>query len=323
AKLIGISTPYAKMGFLWDVFKKNYGREKARILIWKAKTDYMNPVYRLEKIAEEYEEDPISARTEYGAEFRDDISTYLTEVDLDLLITTGVFDRSPNPDKRYFAFVDVSGARKDSFAFSISHTEEDCVVSDFAYEMPAPYDVNKEVAKCSEHLKRYNVFQVTGDKYSGDVYAQKFREHHINYKFAEDDKSELFLEFQRIVNLRRVELLDNNRMKGQFVALDRRAGRHGRDTVEKQPGGTDDLANAVAGATVLAYRKLLAHPSKEELKKKAFQRHGKSTTSGQYHGSWRQILDDAEKDLKGSMIIKREKENETNKKELNGMGQEG
>lgn len=315
AKLMGISTPYAKMGFLFDVFKKNYGKEKARILIWKATTQYMNPAYRLDKIDEEYEEDPISARTEYGAEFRDDVSTYLTEADIDLLVKEDVFSRAPDDDKRYFAFVDVSGARKDSFAYAIAHPENDFVVLDCVYEKTAPYDVNKEVSDCSDQLKYYSVFQVTGDKYSGDVYAQKFREHHIHYKFAENDKSELFLEFQRIANLRRVELLDNNRMKGQFVSLDRRAGRHGKDTVEKQSGGNDDLANAVAGATVLAYRRLLAHPSKEDLQRKAFRRFGKGPATSQFHGSWQHILENAEKEMKKSMKKKVTSKEETKNEE--------
>jgi len=310
-KLIGISTPYAKFGYLYDMFEKYYGKNGSRVLIWKAETDYMNPLYRKEKIAEEYEEDPTSAKTEYGAEFRDDVSTYLTEQEVNLITSIGAVERLPSYEKRYYAFVDVSGARKDSFAFAICHTETDSVVLDYMYECPAPYDVNEEVAKCSEHLRRYDVYQVTGDKYSGDVYAQKFREYHINYKFSELNKSEIFLEFQRVANLRRISLLDNPRLKSQLIALDRKPSRIGNDVVEKPPGGSDDLANAVAGATVLAYKKLLARPSKEELDKKSFQKFGKvGSSSSSFYSSWRKILNEEEKKLKEQLMKNKGKQNE-------------
>jgi hypothetical protein len=38
----------------------------------------------------------------------------------------------------------------------------------------------------------------------------------------------------------------------QFCGLERRTARGGRDSVDHAPGGHDDLANAVAGALLLA-----------------------------------------------------------------------
>jgi hypothetical protein len=42
-RLIGISTPYAKFGFLWQTFKDHYGKDGSDILVWKADTLTMNP----------------------------------------------------------------------------------------------------------------------------------------------------------------------------------------------------------------------------------------------------------------------------------------
>ena len=41
-------------------------------------------------------------------------------------------------------------------------------------------------------------------------------------------------------------------MAAQFVGLERRTARSGKDTVDHGLGGHDDVANAVAGALVLA-----------------------------------------------------------------------
>jgi hypothetical protein len=41
-------------------------------------------------------------------------------------------------------------------------------------------------------------------------------------------------------------------MVSQFVGLERRTSRGGRDSIDHAPGGHDDVANAVAGAAWLA-----------------------------------------------------------------------
>ena len=64
--------------------------------------------------------------------------------------------------------------------------------------------------------------------------------------------------------------LDNPRMAGQFLALERRTSRAGKDSVDHPPGGHDDVSNAVAGALTMAcgtneppfiayYRNLVEH----------------------------------------------------------------
>jgi hypothetical protein len=49
-------------------------------------------------------------------------------------------------------------------------------------------------------------------------------------------------------------------MVSQFVQLERRTSRAGRDTVDHAPGGHDDVANAVAGALVMVGKPLRQAP---------------------------------------------------------------
>ena len=69
---------------------------------------------------------------------------------------------------------------------------------------------------------------------------------------AQKTKSEIYLECLPAINSGRVELLDNARLMAQLRSLERRTSRAGRDTIDHPPGAHDDLANAVAGALVLA-----------------------------------------------------------------------
>jgi hypothetical protein len=54
-----------------------------------------------------------------------------------------------------------------------------------------------------------------------------------------------------MLNSRRVELLDLPRLKAQFVSLERRTSRAGKDSIDAAQGRPEDVANAVAGAASL------------------------------------------------------------------------
>ena len=54
------------------------------------------------------------------------------------------------------------------------------------------------------------------------------------------------------MNTGRVDLLDNKKLVTQLCALERRTTRGGRDIIDHAPGAHDDLADACAGAAVLA-----------------------------------------------------------------------
>jgi hypothetical protein len=63
---------------------------------------------------------------------------------------------------------------------------------------------------------------------------------------------EIYLAALPLVMSGRTELLDDERLKVQLLALERRTTRNGRDVIDHPPGRHDDLANAVARSLVLA-----------------------------------------------------------------------
>ena len=78
ALLIGISSPYARRGLLWQKHQAHWGKA-GNVLVIKAPTWLMNPTVPRdgETIAEAYDADPEWAAAEYGAEFRSDLESLL------------------------------------------------------------------------------------------------------------------------------------------------------------------------------------------------------------------------------------------------------
>jgi hypothetical protein len=75
--LLNASSPYSKKGVLYSTFKRHWGADDGRVLVWRGTTAEMNPSIDQAIIDEAYADDPASAAAEYGAEFRDDIADFV------------------------------------------------------------------------------------------------------------------------------------------------------------------------------------------------------------------------------------------------------
>lgn len=93
---------------------------------------------------------------------------------------------------------------------------------------------------------------VVGDRYAAEFVAEQFRAHGIDYTPSAQDRSAIYLETLPRVNARTVILLDVPELLRELRGLERHRGPSGRDRVDHASGAHDDLANAAAGALVLA-----------------------------------------------------------------------
>jgi len=254
--LLAISTPYARSGPLYEVFREAYRAEDNNApLVWKASTLAMNPTFDERRIKTLWKRDSIAARSEYEAEFREDLETYLSTEQLDAVIIPGRQMLPPDRHHSYFAFVDVSGGRGDSFALAVAHREGEAVVVDRVEEVRAPIaQPSNVVASFSEILKGYGISSVIGDRYGGNWSSGKFRKFGIIYEDSKWDKSEVYIQFQAIMAMRRVELAELSRLRTQLLQLERRTHSGGKDVVDHPEGLHDDVANATAGVVTLAFQ---------------------------------------------------------------------
>jgi len=102
------------------------------------------------------------------------------------------------------------------------------------------------VERFAEALRRYNCRRVTGDNYAGLTFRQDFAQHSIDYHASEKTRSQLYEDFEVVLNAGAVELLDIAKMRQQMLTLVIRGAK-----VDHMPGAHDDFANAMAGAVVL------------------------------------------------------------------------
>jgi hypothetical protein len=199
------------------------------------------------------ERDPASAAAEYGAEFRRDIEAFVALEAVMACISPCIFERPKQHYQAYAAFVDPSGGSSDSMTLAIGHQDiaRKLVVIDAMRETSPPFSPEAVVQEFAALCKAYSISSVQGDKYAGEWPREAFRRYGISYQVAGKAKSELYQSLLALLNSRRIDLLDNQRLINQLTGLERRTSRAGRDSIDHAPGGHDDLANAVAGLAAI------------------------------------------------------------------------
>ena len=249
--LVAISSPYARRGELWNAWRRWYGQEDPRVLVWQAPTLAMNPTLDPSVVAQALEEDEPAARAEFLAEFRSDVEALLTREAVEACVEPDRFEVGRLPGVAYHAFVDPSGGSADSMTLAIAHREGEACVLDCLRERRPPFSPESVVQEFAETLRAYGISRATGDRYGAMWVAERFEKIGIHYAPAEKPKSDLYRELLPALNSGRVRLLANEKLISQLVGLERRTARGGRDTIDHAPGGHDDLANAAAGVVQL------------------------------------------------------------------------
>lgn len=257
--LISISSPYARQGILYDIWKRHFGQDGSPVFVWQAPSLVMNPTLPEDLIDEAREEDPQAASADYDAQFRSDIESFISPDAVDACVVPGRYELPPMRESAHVAFADPSGGSgQDSFTLCVCHQQREQRVVDLIREVRPPFSPEQTISELCKDLKRYHINHVTGDRFGGEFPREIFRSHGIEYRLAELPKSDIYREFLPMVNSNQVQLLDHPRMIHQLVNLERRTARGGRDSIDHMRGGHDDIINAVAGALVACRAKPIA-----------------------------------------------------------------
>jgi hypothetical protein len=253
--LLNASSPYRRNGVLWTTFQRNYGKDGARVLVWKGSTLEMNAGADRAVIDEAFEDDPEAAASEYGGEFRSDIADFVSRAIVDACTEFGCHERPPAraAGRRYVAFIDAAGGSgSDSMTCAIGHAENGVPMLDAIRERRPPFSPDDVVTEYATLMKSYGVTNAEGDRWGGDWVGERFRVHGIRVVPTARPKADLYKELLPLLNAHRCGLLDVPRLTAQLCALERRTGRSGRDSIDHPPGAHDDVCNAAAGVLVMA-----------------------------------------------------------------------
>lgn len=243
-KLIALSSPYSKRGELWNAYRRYYGKP-SDVLVAQAPSRTMNPSLPQSVVDRAMERDPESAQAEYMAQFRSDIASFISRDVLADLTRAEPLTIPHDWSHRYTAFVDPAGGGRDEFTMAIGHRDGNRMIVDLVRaQRGTPATIVGEYAAT---LKQYRVHSVTGDRYGGSWPADEFKRHGVTLEHSAKVRSDLYKDALNVINSGRAELPPDDKLINQFVGLERRTSRSGKDTIDHGPGGHDDRANAVAG----------------------------------------------------------------------------
>jgi hypothetical protein len=250
-KLVCVSTKYAPRGWGYSTWKKHFGNDSSRILVWDASSRTMNPCLSQEDIDAEIAEDPVGATCEFENSWREDVQDYLPRSVVEACVVKDRTELLPRSGIEYRSFVDVSGGRKDPMALCIGHKEGSRkIVIDFLKLWKPPCNPLVVIADMADELKRYHLRTTCGDAYAAEFNVAAFRNNGIAYVKSDKNKSELYLELIGPIVAQEVDLPDREDLVAQIASLERRTRSGGRDSVDHPSGGHDDLANVIAGVCV-------------------------------------------------------------------------
>jgi hypothetical protein len=246
--LIGISTPYRKIGLLFTKHRDYFGVDSDDILVVQGPSTTFNPTLKQAAVDASIADDPEGATSEWEASFRTDLAAFFDEATIEAAVDRDRPLELPPRAHQYAAFVDPSGGRHDPFTICIGHEEGDSFVADVVRGTKPPFDPQEVVKSYAALLKDYNITEVTGDGYSEAWIETAFQDQGIAYKRSELKKSQLYLESLPLFTRGAISIPDHQQLLRELRLLERQTHRGGRDTIDHPKRGSDDFANVVCGA---------------------------------------------------------------------------
>ena len=300
--LLGISSAYTRSGVLYEVWKDNKKNPRPDRLVLKFRSDELNPNIKKEFIENEVKND-VAMRAEYLSEFRTDITAFLSENLIKEACQTSIHKRTRDDLYHYIgAFDSSSGRGKDSSALSIAHQEiqdgKRFLVQDLLIEWKPPFRPKQVIRQASEILKRWGIGQVLIDKFAIGFVEEFFQEFGIACNYT-NDKSRNYLDFQPLLIQGEVRLLDNEKLKEQFLGLERITRRtESYDKIEAGLGGHEDLSDATVSSLLGAKTLILSEDETKARMPQTAKSGAKNIIDTMYGRNKNKWLREAEEEMK-------------------------
>jgi hypothetical protein len=251
--LVILSSPYAKRGLLYQLHRDYFGKDSSEVLVVAGPSILFNPLLDVGMIEAARSADPLAALSEWDGEFRTDVNSFLDDATLDAAVDRSrPLELSPRAGFNYVAFTDSSAGRHDAFTICVAHVENGRVIADAIQGRKPPFDPASVATDFAILAREFGCRTIVGDAFSGDWVANAFRSAGVEYQRAEKTRSEIYLECLPLFSRGLVNIPDHPQLLRELRLLERRTTRLGRDLVDHGSGGSDDYANALCGALVLA-----------------------------------------------------------------------
>ena len=226
--LIGISTPYWRLGLLHQKHRDHFSVDDPDVLVVQRTNQQFNPTLSESTIAAQRQADPQGAVSEWDAEFRSDISAFLDDALIEASINHGrPLELPPQSAVVYKAFVDASAGRGDAYTIAVGHRQDGRLIIDAVRGQHVPhgahsFDPMVATKTFADLLKQYRVGTVVGDNFSGEWVAGAWKKQGISYLKSPLPKSQIYLECLPLFTRGLVSLPDHPRLLKELRLLERR-----------------------------------------------------------------------------------------------------
>lgn len=251
--LVGISSPYRRVGLLHHKHKSHFGVDGDDVLVVQGSSRTFNPSLTEAVVEAQRAADPTAAASEWDAEFRADLVGFLDDATIDTAVDRGrPLELPAAPDAFYRAFVDPSGgaAGGDSYTIAIAHRGGESFVVDVVRGRKGPFDPKAVTQEFAGLCREYRIARVIGDAYAREWVTAAWREAGLTYTNSDLPASQLYLESLPLFTRGLVSLPDHPALLRELRLLARIPGRIGKDQVTHPRGVHDDLANSVCACLV-------------------------------------------------------------------------
>jgi hypothetical protein len=246
-RMLFSSTPYLRSGEFFKIFEQYYGKPGSTLVV-HATTEQMNPIVDKSELEAERIKDEANYRAEYLAQWRADLASFIDPAAVQRVTLAGIVDREPVPGVQYTLFADPSGGSSDSFTWSVAYIDEAGVVHIVCTgEVKAPFSPSEVCVTVAKDAERYGCKKVYADRYASGFASDAFEAVGLTLEHSALNKSQLYIELLSMVNSGSIAIPDFERGRRQLLALQRRAGQGGRESIDHPKNGKDDIVNAWAG----------------------------------------------------------------------------
>jgi hypothetical protein len=257
AQLVYISSPWAPMGFLYDLVKERWGKPDRDCVVVKAPAYDMAPIIWTPDKLEIAKRDPRIYRTDIEAEFADPEENLFTASMLDSATRATHIMLPPEPGVQYTAAIDPA-TRGNSFTLVVatgSGIKKKRVVLGMQWTGSAanplrPAAVLEEIAHI---LKAYRVTVLDSDQYMGDALrdlANQVGLVLVPHVWTSTERTKRYLTLRTMFELGEVELPPDTTIRQDLQRVVRRYNSTGVsiDLLKSNDGRHADYAPAICMA---------------------------------------------------------------------------
>ena len=234
AQVLLMGGPWAPSGTVYKKVQDSHGTPSARLVIFRAKGAWLNPIHWTEERMKSlrlshHPADQLSYRTDCEAEWADPEAGLLSAAEVDACMTRQEFIIPAKDGVIYAAAIDPA-VRLNAWSLVVKHREGGKEIIDFIKQWhrrgnEGPLDADIVCGEMAKDLAPYRVKNIATDKWQVDTLTSLARRHGLNlieYDYNSQELTELYLDMAAKVSRGLVDLPSDVDMRGDLLGCRRR-----------------------------------------------------------------------------------------------------